>query len=233
MNICQFLHFNDRCPVCDSPLSLYMSVSKSTLWKAQEISPGTYRFTHTMLKKKIQYTPEDFMMLYDLGAVHSTQFNTSKVGKDSKEWDLFFFKLCNNNALTDHEFDYDINWYESCYYRSSPQYQFKHHPNDPKKWQLEISNGEHKNLLNRDESFAFKKMLPGGEEKVYLLSLDSENKKTKFYSYSTTEDQRKNPDFEPKYFEKDDLPLMKARLDLDLNHRDKLLERFDSWILFS
>lgn len=233
MNICQFLHFNDRCPVCDSPLGLYMCAAQSSLWKAQQVSPGAYKFTHAMVKKKVQYAPEDFMMLYDLGAVHSTRFNTSKLGNDSKDWDIFFFKLCNDNALTDQEFDYDINWYEACYYRSSLWYKFKHHPNDAKKWQLEISKEEYKDLLNRDESFAFKKMLPGNQEKVYLLSLDSENKKTKFYSYSTTEEQRKDANFEPKYFEKDDLPLMKVRPDLDISRRDQLLERFDSWILFS
>src|SRR5579863_6635683 len=122
MNICQFLHFNNDCPVCGSPLSLYMYVSKSSLWKAEQISPGMYKFTHTMLKKTVSYSPEDYMVLYDLGAVHDTRFNSSKLGRDSKTWDMFFFKLCNDKALSDHEFDYDLNWYDSCYYRSSPWY---------------------------------------------------------------------------------------------------------------
>jgi hypothetical protein len=232
MNLSQFLHFNDECPVCTKPLSLYMYVSESSLWKATQVSPGMYKFTHTMLTKKVQYAADDYMMLYDLGAAHDTRFNSTKLDKDSKTWQLFFFKLCNTEALIDNEFDYDMSWYDACYHRSSPLYEFKHHPSDPKKWRMELAVPEQAALFNRDESFAFKKIV-GDLEKVYLLSLDSENKKTKFHYYSTTSDERRQVDFEPKYFDKDDMPLMRVRPDLSLSNRDKLLERFDTWIIFS
>lgn len=233
MSLCQFLHFNNECPVCAKPLSLYMYVSKSSLWKATEVSPGMYKFQHTMLKKKEGYAADDYMMLYDLGAAVNTRLNSSKLDKDSKTWQLFFFKLCNTEALVDNEFDYDMSWYDACYHRSSPWYEFKNHPDDLKKWRLEAAAPEQAGLINRDESFAFKKMSIDGKEKVYLLSLDAENKKTKFHYYATTADERKQNDFEPKYFDKEDMPLMRVRPDLSLDNRDKLLQRFDTWITFS
>lgn len=233
MNLCQFLHFNNECPVCGRDLTLYMYVSKSSLWKATQVSPGMYKFNHFMLKKKEEYAVEDYMMLYDMGAAHNTRFNSSKLGRASKTWQLFFFKLCNNEALVDNEFDYDMSWYDACYHRSSPWYEFSHHPSDPKKWQLELVNKDHNEILNRDESFAFKKMDAAGKEKVYLLSLDSENKKTKFHFYTTTAEERKQENFEPNYFDKEDMPLMRVRPDLSIVNRDRLLDRFDTWITFS
>lgn len=233
MNINQFLNFNKNCPICGNVLSLYLYASKSSLWKAEQISSEVYRFTHTLLKKTVSYSSDDYIVMNDHGTSYNIEFNTSKLMQDSKTWELFFFKLCNSEAVSDHDFDYDINWYESCYYRCSPWYQFKPDIKDPKKWVLEISNEEYKDLVNRDESFTFKKMMLNGQEKVYLLNLDSENQKTKFYYYTTTFEQRQDPDFEPKCFEKDDMPLMKTRLDLKIEHRDKLLSKLDTWILFS
>jgi hypothetical protein len=233
MNICEFLHYNDNCPVCGNKLTLYMYVEEKGLWKATEISPGVHRFQQFAAKKDTQYGAEDFMTLFDLGAVHDTRFNSSKLGKDSKTWGLYFFKICGNQGITDNQFDFDINWYDACYHRSSPWYEFKHHPNDQKKWQLEIVNPDHQTLMNRDESFAFKKMDVDGNETVYLLSLDHENKKTKFYRYITTPDERALADFEPKDFALENLPLIKYKLDLEPSHRDKLLEKFETWVTFS
>jgi hypothetical protein len=88
-------------------------------------------------------------------------------------------------------------------------------------------------LLNRDESFIFKTSNSAGLEKVYALNLDYENKHTKLWYYSTTPEQRKEEDFDPNIFEKTDLPLLNHRPDFSLEHRDKLLDRFSSWILLS
>jgi hypothetical protein len=233
MNISQFLHFNDRCPVCDTGLTTYMYVSTGSLWRGERLSDSEYRFRHFMLREKDNYSPEDFMTLYDLGAVHDTRFNSSRLGRDSKDWKLYFFKLCGNKAITDNKIDFDINWYDACYHRTSPWYQFVHHPQDRKKWQLELVNPEHKDLLNRDESFVFKKSWDEGVERVYFLNLNSEDRKTQFYYYTTTPEERAKADFEPKHFEIENLPPLKYRLDFSLANRDKLLDKFDTWITFS
>jgi hypothetical protein len=232
MNLCDFLHFNDSCPVCGKELSLYMQVSKSALWKAKKTKEGVYQFQQCLLKKDT-WEEKDYMSLSDLGDQFKTEFNSSKLGNDSKTWQLFFFKICGTEAFVDNRFDYDINWYEACYYRSSPWFEFKNHPTEKKKWQLEPASEEHYNMVNREECFVFKNTKVEGVEKVYALSLDYEGKHTKLWHYSTTPEQRALAEFEPNIFEKDDLPLLKHRPDLRMETRDKLISRFESWIILS
>lgn len=231
MNISQFLHFNEACPVCGKDLTLYMSVDGHGLWKANRVAPNVHRFHQHTSQGDEKYGADDYVQLYDFGAIHDMKFNSSKLGRESKTWQLFFFKLCGNDSINDNTMEYDINWYESCYFRSSPFYQFEHQTD--KKWLLQVVNPDHKELLNRDESFVFKKMDSEKVEKVYLLNMDAETSITKFYYYTTTETQRNTESFEPNIFEKTDLPFLKTRPDFTVQNRERLLDRFDTWILLS
>jgi hypothetical protein len=237
MNVSQFLQFNDRCPVCDTNLTTYMYVDSGSLWRANRapnvVAKGEYQFRQFMLTEKVNYSSDDYMTLYDLGNTHNTRFNTSRLGLDSKDWKLYFFKICGNKAINDNKVDFDINWYDACYHRTSPWYQFSHHPDESKKWQLELTNPLHADMLNRDESFVFTRRQDDGLERTYFLNLNTEDKKTKFYYYTTTTKERGTADFEPKFFEIENLPLLKYRPDFSLANRRKLLDKFDTWITFS
>lgn len=231
--LCDFLHFNDTCPVCGKTLTLYMHVSKSTLWKAKRITQDTCEFQPFLLIQK-EYSEDDYMSLYDFGAEFKTVFNSKQLRSDAKTWQLYFFKICGTESFTDNKYDYDINLYDACYHRSSPWFEFKNCPDDvADDWQLKLSNPDHADLINRDESFCFKKNKEDGVEKVYALSLDYEVKATKLWYYSTTPDLREQANFEPNIFQKDDLPLLRQRPDLTMDARDQLISRMDSWIVLS
>lgn len=230
MSLCNFLQFNDTCPVCGNALTLYMHVAKSALWRSKPVSHGTYVFEQFLLKKE-EWSNQDYMTLLDQGDTFEILFNSSKLNLASKEWELYFFKACGGaEAFKDNKFDYDINWYDICYHRSSPYYYFMYYDENKK---LEPMAPEYSVLINRDESFIFKTCNDVGLEKVYALSLDHEDKCTKLWYYATTPEQRQQEDFDPNIFEKTDLPLLSHRPDFSLEHRDKLLDRLSGWILLS
>ena len=220
MNLYPFLNFNDHCPVCGNQLTLYLSISKhgilipQELWKSALISPAAYQFHY--LKRlnfdgKKDYSQDNYITMYDSIAFRETQlvFHDYMLEKESRAWQFFFFKACNANVI-EQDKDNSISWYDACYHRSSPWYEFKPDRQDRDKWVIDTMVPEHQDLINREECFAFKKLDKLGMEKVYLLSLDVENQKTKFHFYQTTAEERNQKDFEPNYFDKEDLPLMKC-----------------------
>lgn len=226
MSLCNFLHFNDRCPVCGKNLTLYMHVAKSALWRSKPNKNGVHVFEQFLLKKE-EWSSQDYITLFDRGDYADVEYSSNKLELASREWELYFFKACGDaEAFKDNKFDYDVNWYDICYHRTSPYYSFKQR-------RLELMAPEHSELINRDESLIFKTANAEGLEKVYALSLDYENKHTKLWYYTTTLEQRKEEDFDPNIFEKTDLPLLSHRPDFSLEHRDQLLDRLTGWILLS
>lgn len=232
MNLHQFIDFNDKCPVCNKELTLFASVFKSALWKSNIISPGRYEFEQFRMKK--EELGNDHMILDINKNDVNLKFSTPQLKNESKSWELFFFKCCGGgddfeNIFSDNKFDYDINLYETCYYQSSSQYEFQQNDGE---WKLE--NVLHSlPLINRDETFVFKKINEDKLEKVYVLNLDYEDEHTKLWHYTITPEQKEDKDFEPNIFEKNDLPLLRSRPDLSLEARDQLISRFDGWILLS
>ena len=98
-------------------------------------------------------------------------------------------------------------------------------------WELQY--GAHDgNFINRNETFVFKKNQSDGLEKVYYLDLDSELQKTKLLYYVSTEAERALEDFDPNIFETE-TDFLLNRPDFSLANRNRLLERFDSWIVMS
>lgn len=233
MSVSDFLNFNDNCPVCGKQLTLYMHVANSALWKAEQPEKGVWQF-HQFLMKQEAWLSEDYLIMsvHD-GDLAAPRAEHSPLAQDSKTWQLFFFKACNTEVFEDNKNDYDINLYDVCYYRSSPFYEFLKSPVRGESWQLQAMSEIREGLTNRDETFVFKTMNEKELEKVYVLNLDHESEHTKLWYYTTTPEQRASRQFEPVHFEKTDLPLLRKRPDFSQENREKLISRFDSWILMS
>jgi hypothetical protein len=92
-------------------------------------------------------------------------------------------------------------------------------------------NEDSKLIDNKDEAFSFKTSNKN-IDKIYMLNLDYEEKRTTLFYYTATSEERVKKTFKAKIFKKD-LPLLKTRPKLDWEDRESLLSRFDSWILMS
>lgn len=229
MKLCEYLHFNDVCPICGKNLTLYLCASKSAVWKGTPVGENEdYHFERGLLKED-EYTGEDTFEMRMISDGIQFTFNSDELIQEAKTWQFFLFKICDPGGLEGNKWDYEVNAYRACYYRSSAWHQFS-----PDNYStVEIVDPDHASMLNRDESMIFKIQAAETVEKVYALSLDHEHKCTKLWYYTTTAEQREMEKFEPNIFEKIDLPLLPARPDLDIENRQKLISRLDSWILLS
>jgi hypothetical protein len=233
MNLNKFLHFNERCPVCTEPLSLYAQVLDGPLWKAKTPLPGIYHFDQFKCQTN-KLKKEDFFWLAENADSCSIDFSTDSIIEAAKKWNLFFFFMCNEDAIEDESgTSYGINPYVACYYRSSPFLELQKQSEDMP-WKLAVTTG-HTAIDGdiRDEIFIFKDMQNSGDEKVYVLSSDYEHKKTLLRYYSISPEDRKNKYFDPNIFKSKDLPLLSVRPNLELENRPQLISRFNSWILMS
>jgi len=159
-----------------------------------------------------------------------TEFTSNELANEAKKHQIYFFYLCNPKSIKQKGFaDFSISLYKGCYYRSTPFYEFKQSPN--KIWSLDIVNPDYKKIVNKDESFAFNS-LENNLEKVYMINLDYEKKETLLWHYSITDEDKKVKGFRPNLFEKT-IPLLPSRPKLGREHRDRLIERFNSWIIMS
>jgi len=227
MNLHNFLHFNDGCcPVCRKPLTLYLQWLDSVCFKAVKEMP--YRFRLSPFKNFDD--SNDYMELLDSVNRSEVKFCSNTIAEEAKRRQMYFFYLCNAEGFKDIGKDYEINIYKGCYWRSTPILEYKKHQIEPN-WRLEAVNPDEDKLVNGDEIFSFKKPLEK-EEKVYTLQLNYAEDKTNFMFYSVGEDQRSDKKFEPKIFDKT-VPMLGHRPDFAPEHREKLLDRFDSWILIS
>lgn len=229
MSLCKFLQFNQVCPICEEPLTLYMQWHNSTLWKGEAIGVNEYRFDQFKFPNKELGKNAEFSLFHD-----EDKFNivaNDKVLQVAAKQSLHFFFVCNKNGFEDRGTgDYELNLYHACYFRSSADMEFKQTPD--KTWSLDSFQVNGNDLVSQEESFAFKKSLEPDLERVYLLSLKHGEDSTELWFYETNAAQRADDNFEPKLFEKK-MPLLKVRPKLSPKSRDKLLSRFDSWILMS
>jgi len=228
-----FLHFNRQCPLCGEPLGLYMQWIGSLCFRALPSNPRTpniYDFHPILGSDKDLSTDDCFennMLLADHGDYLATEFDSNKMRNEAKKYQMYFFFLCNPLGIKKkHAGKHEISLYKGCYYRSSPFMEFKKDDND--NWSLQFLNSESL-LINKQESFAVKHYL-NDTEKVYMLSLNHDKQETAFWYYSVTDSQKKETNFKPKLFEKK-MPLLKKRPNFE--NQEKLVERFDSWIIMS
>lgn len=221
----KFLHFNDTCPVCEEPLTLYSNCSDKMLWKAKR-HKNEYHFEPYKLISE-PFNQDDRMILSEDSGNIKISFQTlSSFKNEIKTWNMNFFYLCNKSGLNIATSYFDLNAYNACYFRSTPWMEFKWNNSD---WSLKTVNPDHDKLVVCDESFCFKQITPE-LEKVYIMNLDYETSKTRLWHYSANAIQRDDSQYEPKVFEKE-MPLLSVRPKFE--QKEKLIDRLDSWILIS
>ncbi len=227
----EFFHFNNYCPSCGERLTLYMQWIDSICFKAVKIGLDEYRL-HPFLnfKKDGDIQESDYIIMNDKGNDTDFYFSSTPLVQESRKHPIYFFYLCNPAGFRIKSWgDYDISLYQGCYYRDTPFLEFeKNELNN--KWSLQLKD-KSRDIINKDESFCFKN-INNGFEKVYMLNLNTEEEKTTLWYYSATTEERQKEGFNPKLFHKD-MPLLKTRIKTAIEDREKLLDRFDSWILVS
>lgn len=200
----------------------------SVCFRARKQKQNIYHFQpYKCLNKSI--SEFDFIDLYDYGKDFETKFSTSQMAAEAKRSQLYFFYLCNDHGFDDNESDYTINIFNGCYYRSTPFLEFQ--KTTKKSWSLKTIDPDHNNLVNQEEVLSFSRKIED-LEKVYILVLSSSDKKTVFMHYSVNKDQKNDVTYNPPLFEKE-MPSLVNRPNFSLSNRDRLLDRFDSWLILS
>lgn len=232
MNLHDFLHFNRKCPICDEPLHLYMQWVNSICFEAKQLDNKAYYFKPFKGFNKDADTDSvknEYLILEDNDNAE-LHISSSKLEEESRKYQIYLFFVCNPAGFKDKGYrDYELNLFKTCYYRSSPFYEFKKNPDG--KWDLDHTLPETKGLVSHDESLCFK-ILGKDNERVYMLNLNYDKKETKIWHYSVPETERNTKGFQPKLFSKT-LPLLTNRPDFGFDAREKLIDRFDSWIIMS
>lgn len=221
MSLFKFISHNKVCPICHKPLTLYMQWLRSACFKSNVIQDNVYEFKP--LPNTIGCTWTDSSMnLFIYENYIATTFSQGFLA-EAKKYQLYFFFLCNFSAFDSNN---TINIVKGCYYRSSATMEFK---NNNKDWKLEYLGSEDPKLINRDEFFSIERNV-NGLDKVYVLKTSyTENTSTLFH-YSVDPIDRKKSYYEPKMFEKE-FPILKN--ELDLTDQQKLMDKFQTWILLS
>lgn len=227
-----FLNYNHSCPLCGEPLNLYMQWvgnyrANGVLFSGQ-VKDNIIQFIPNITCQTDEYLKREAVLL-ELGSEINSDFSHNELLERSKRTQIYFFFLCNPKGI---KYKDDGKWkvslYKGCYYRSTPFFEYKL---EDKSFKLRPTSEPAPMLANKDESFSIN-TYNEGLEKVYMMQLDYELNKTVIYHYSITDEQKQIKGFEPNTFEKD-LPLLKNRPDLSQENRQKLVDRFNNWILMS
>jgi hypothetical protein len=241
MKASNFLNFNANCtcPSCGEPLKLYMQLKDSVCFKAQfPIKEGEKEIVFKQFKCKddhigdgdIRYVLNESRLITDNKQIESSLIHSQ----------FFFFFMCNEMGFNCRksygktadikEYDeYKIVIYDACYYRASIFFKCDEKDNDKLIFRPAVE--ANKKLINEEETFCFRKN-KDNLEKIYFFTLDYLNNRTSLFHYTCNEEQRDDPNYQPNVFEKI-LPVLKRRPKFDLEDREQLLSRLDSWILLS
>lgn len=232
MDITQFIQFNNSCPICGENLTLYMQWEHSVCLKSQQVNSKHLHFEPFKIMKSLDEGNHSVDIIKNDTHLN-IKLNSNKLQEISKTTQVYFFYLCNESGFKDKGgYDFEISLYKGCYYRSTPWLKFKRTKSKRNgRLLLDASNELNKDLIMKDESFSFKSTI-NDVERVYMLNLDYEGQETSLWHYSATEEQKSQAGFKPNLFEKK-IPLLNKRPDFSLENRDKLIDRFDSWILMS
>lgn len=240
MKLNNFLHFNNRCPICDEPLHLYMQWARSMCFKGELLEPNIYKFSPVDSLKDLSlslvageedsYGEDAHILLADKGDDIEVIFSSSKLFSEAKKHQAYFYFLCNPLGIKKTWKDYEINLYKGCYYRDTPLMELRKNPQN-KEWCLEFIDHDNESIVHKNECFSFKSTNKD-IEKIYMLDLDWNKKETTLWHYSVSLEQKKTPSFRPNIFEKK-MPLLSTRPKVGIEDRAKLLSRFDNWIIMS
>jgi hypothetical protein len=230
MRLNEFIHFNQRCPVCDNDLTLYLQMKDSVCFRARKMKKNIYHFEPYKLVKNSGVSERDYIDLFDYGTDTETKFSSSQMAAEAKRRSMYFFFLCRDAGFEEEHGDYNINIYPGCYFRSTPFLEYQKEGKS-KRWNLKTINPDLSNLINQDEALSFTKT-NNGVEKIYMLQMDGENNKTIFMHYAVNEEQKKDKDYSPNVFERE-MPPLTVRPNFSQANRERLLDRFDSWVIIS
>lgn len=232
MNLNNFLSDN-ICPICSKSLTLYMQWSSLDTFLAHKKGEDYYfdRSVPILNISENNYYPspridKNNKIFMTLDRDLNIKFNSlSAENFARKQDDFFFFYLCNPEGLKLNN-DFSINIYEGCYFRSGPFCNFNLN-ND----KLSIKKINENSSDIGKESFSFK-VRELDLEKVFILNMNYENSTTTLYYYSVKDEDLEKENFTPNMFEKT-MDLLKVRPNFNLEDRDKLIERLNSWIILS
>lgn len=229
MKLNEFLNFNKSCPICGNNLHLFMSwlpnQYNGVLFKASIIGDNPKQYRFDVLNKKYHdgKIKDEYVTLTDYENEVETKFSSKNILDESKRHSIYFFFLCNPEGIDYRgSGDHEINLYKGCYTRSTPFMEL----DETNK--LKVS-GDFDQLTHKAESFIIKHEV-AQIQRIYALSIDYEDKKTTLMHYSVNQEQEKDPNFNPNVFEKE-MPLLTHRPNLE--DKEKLISRFDNWILIS
>lgn len=238
MKLCEFLEFNQQCPICDSKLTLYMQIIdnlclKEDLSKSEDKS---YYFTPLNGKNKKELADE-YVKLKITNNNYNLLCSSSKLFLEMRKSQIYFFYLCNEAGLKKQKYnenDYYISPYYGCYFRSTPIAELHNQENVfplESGLPLKTINPDHKNIVNINETLVFNSYCQP-LEKVYALNLNADIQQTEFSYYAVTDEDKLKENFKPNIFDSK-MPLLTVRPKFDKEHRDQLLNRFESWIILS
>jgi hypothetical protein len=232
MKLFNFITGSRRCPICDNPLSLCLQIVDDTLFLGSQRSNGSFLFQPF---RNIKNKRDDDTITLTVGEdsidfAMSSNHMTELFGKSQ----FFTYYICNIDGFSvKDKTDPAPGLYESCYYKASPIQSIVKEvtAEDQVIWKIKPVAEAAENLVIATEQYAFKK---SNEEltKAYMVSLDHEEKKTLFWHYAFTPEQEANEDYEPKIFEKV-MPLLPHGLKMEIENRENLFSKFESWILMS
>lgn len=225
INKYNFFEHGKVCPVCSNKLSLYLSIS----------NVGTFKCNNNFVKNKknkLNFYPlkDNFFTLHngilksDFIKIHllndkdfSFTLSSESLFRVIERETLHFFYLCNLNSFVCKNSyynginNYEIQSYLSCYYKGSNILSFKY------------DGLKHTLTLDQDEALSIEafSVSSNDESKRFCLVYDTSDNKTTLYVIDSTTSK----DFSSSVELMDHYP--------DFSNKEKLIKRFESWILMS
>ena len=220
-----FFDFNKVCPVCNNKLTLYFHYenyldNKLFIFSNKDndilnFIPDEIGIKQLSMFNSTSNEEEYFSILCHNNKIEIISDANIFIENKNVKTSAYFYYLCDRKAIhfENNFYNYEIDVYKSCYYRSSPYLTFKKSNSN-----FEYTN----NLLNRKEVFTIKY-----DHKVYILAMDYEIKETILWYYH----DNINDDNDVELFEK---KLSLCTLpSFDKENRAKLIEKLNTWILLS
>jgi hypothetical protein len=144
---------------------------------------------------------------------------------------IYFFYLCNEDGFNPkfNGMDYDISIRDGCYYRDTAFFDLEEH-NNAYACRLSVSDlDEH--IINRNEAFSISNT-QNDIERFFSLAIDYLENKTTFYHYTLDKNLAGPLTGDVSLFEKTFNNLI-VRPDFSIENRDKLLSKFNNWLMLS
>lgn len=222
MTIKQFIDYNSYCPVCNNKLSLFI----------QFTNIGAYHYQCTINNEMlfIKYKEKPFndgnisLIIDDELKIKTYNIKDSIVLRQN---DFFLFYLCDLNSFEiSNTTDYNISPEKACYYRSSNFVGNTQITKEKDTYKVEpiIKTDP---SINRFEIFSIIDRTDEAEN-IYMINI-KDSKTSLFAHYQIPTSEQHNEDYMPNVFEKKYDGVIK----LDLSDKNKLINKFQSWITMS